>query len=190
MSSKIPVPVNRKSNCPSKLALCQQGVKSPHSGSATNGDQSEEEGKKLICMIKIRTKSDVDVDVKNPNEKKTVSLNTGDEKHDTNTSTEASKTTKKCTCKSEKEKKNEFVPLSEIEAVYFEHYVEELQHSSTGVQTDIYPGSESVDSLPGLREESVCDNGTEIPWQKLALSDPREYTIRSSKKEVICIIFF
>lgn len=188
MSSKIPVPVNRKSNCPSKLALCQQGAKSPRSGSDTNGD--EEEGKKLICMIKIRTKSGANVDIQNSNEKKTVSLNTADEKYDTRAPTEATKGSKtnKCTCKTVKT--DPFVPLSEIEATYFEHYVEELQYSTTGVQTDIHTGSESIDSLPGLQEIGACENGTEIPWQKLILSSPNEYTIRSSKKEVIHIIFF
>lgn len=182
MSSKIPVPINRKSNCPSRAALCQQG---PGSTNPRSGSKSESDDKELICMIKIKAISD---SCEETNGKKSVSLNTADK---TNSEGEKVLKTKKCTCKStQKTKAEPFVPLSEIETTYFEHYVEELQYSSIGVQTDLLNGSDSVDSLPALPEVEWCENGTEMPWPKIVLPPPAKYTIRTSKQEVKFLIGF
>lgn len=210
MSSKIPVPLNRKSNCPSKLALCQQGaaaapatqnpcenVKDNKNDTGANETKNEngEGGKRIICKIKIKTGGDKDDkkaegEAEDTSRKKNVSLNTedgrGDKKAIEAPKAEEPEKVLQCCCKKEedKPKPKPFVPLSELENFYFEHYVEELQSSTTGVQTELDNGSDSVDSLPGLPESEWCVKGAELPWQKFVLSSPGTYTIRSTKKEV------
>lgn len=205
--SKIPVALNRKNNCPSKLALCQQKPVSqnPCENNGKNGNNSKSEsngGKRLICKIKITTADKYEGTTDKPEEtngKKTVSLNTGNESGDkkvAESTKDAEESVQKCTCKKEEPpqaKKEPFIPLSEIETVYFEHYVEELQSSSTGVQTELDNGSDSVDSLPCLPDGDWCGAGAELPWQKFILSTPGSYTIRSSKKEVsdeLTLVYF
>lgn len=195
MASKIPVPLNRKNNCPSRLTVCKQGGVNQNP-SETNGANKEEKtetndngggNKRLICKIRIKTGDEGTIAKPEENgNKKTVSMNTGEEAGDKKSIEPAKSIEEPCNCKKEEAppKKEPFVPLSEIETTYYEHYVEELQSSTTGVQTELDNGSDSVDSLPGLPEAQWCGTGAELPWQKFILSNPGTYTIRSSKKEV------
>lgn len=195
MSSKIPVALNRKNNCPSKLTLCKQEGVSQNPCETNNGTKNEEKtecngnggNKKLICKIRIKTGDDGPIaKSEEDGNKKTVSMNTGEEAGDKKTIEPAKAVEEPCNCKKEEAppKKEPFVPLSEIDTTYYEHYVEELQSSTTGVQTELDNGSDSVDSLPGLPEAQWCGTGAELPWQKFVLSNPGTYTIRSCKKEV------
>lgn len=170
--SRIPIPINRNNSnsCPSKSALCQQET-------AKGGNKNEGDDKKIICRINIKAKSDYKLETG----KKSVCLNTEKVK-----APEPEAAPKKCACKNKQLstiKEEPFIPLSEIEPSYTEHYLEELLHSTTGVQTEADTGSYSVDSLPGLPEAQWCEKGTELPWSKFILPTPGTYTIRSSQKK-------
>lgn len=197
MSSKIPVPLNRKGNCPSKQALCCMQGSQSSKGDNGGGKNDAGGNKRLICKIRIKTDCDTGTESPPPKAEeeppttKTVCVNTGDDSGDKKTITpakEAVEAALPCVCKKSEPKvepkKEVFIPLSEQEAYYYEHYVEELQCSTTGVQTELDNGSDSVDSLPGLPDSEWCGKGAELPWQKFVLSPPATYTIRSSKKEV------
>lgn len=73
------------------------------------------------------------------------------------------------------------------ECSYSEHYVEELSETySAAIQTDLAFLSDSLNSLPSIRDDEniECTKETELPWKTIALPEPGTYTIRPTKAVV------